>query len=488
MAISFNQVPNNQKVPFVYVEFDNTRASQATALQPYKVLAMGQKLSAGTKAELVLDRITSASQARSYYGAGSMLAKMCAKYLELNTAVELTAIAIDDHASGVDATGQVALSGTATAAGTLNVYIGAQRYQVAVAVGDTAATVATALGAAITADADRVADAVVSTADVDLTARNAGLVGNEIDIRVNYYSEDETPAGITAAVTAFSSGATNPDVSEILAVLGEEQYNLIINPWLDSANLSAMEVELEDRFGPLRQNDGYMISGIRDSLSNLATFGAGKNSKFLVAMTIEGPNSPYEWAASVAAKVALAGQLDPARPFQTLELTNILAPIESERFTAAERNILLGTDGISTYNVDRAGTVRIERLITTYKTNAFGAEDRSYFDLNTLLTLSYLRFSFRNRFATKYPRHKLASDGVRVAPGQAILTPKSAKAEAVGLFREWEELGLVEGIEQFKSDLIVERNAQDPNRLDFLLPPDLVNQLRVVGAQIQFLL
>jgi phage tail sheath gpL-like len=49
-----------------------------------------------------------------------------------------------------------------------------------------------------------------------------------------------------------------------------------------------------------------------------------------------------------------------------------------------------------------------------------------------------------------------------------------------------EELGLVEGFDQFKRDLVCERNVSDPNRLDFLLPPDVMNGLIVVGAQIQF--
>ena len=88
----------------------------------------------------------------------------------------------------------------------------------------------------------------------------------------------------------------------------------------------------------------------------------------------------------------------------------------------------------------------------------------------------------------RYPRHKLADDGTRFGPGQAIITPKIGKSEAIARFELWEELGLVEGFEQFKRDLIVERNAQDVNRLDFLLSPDLMNQLRVVGAQIGFLL
>ena len=59
---------------------------------------------------------------------------------------------------------------------------------------------------------------------------------------------------------------------------------------------------------------------------------------------------------------------------------------------------------------------------------------------------------------------------------------------AIAKFRQWEEQGLVEGIDQFKADLIVERNISDVNRLDFMLPPDLINQLRVTGVKIGFLL
>jgi phage tail sheath gpL-like len=89
---------------------------------------------------------------------------------------------------------------------------------------------------------------------------------------------------------------------------------------------------------------------------------------------------------------------------------------------------------------------------------------------------------------SKFSRHKLANDGTRFGPGQKVLTPKGGKSEAVALFAEWETAGLVEGIDQFKRDIIVERNASVPTRLDFLLPPDLINQLRVIGASVQFLL
>jgi len=109
-------------------------------------------------------------------------------------------------------------------------------------------------------------------------------------------------------------------------------------------------------------------------------------------------------------------------------------------------------------------------------------------DVNTMFTLMYLRYDFRNTMLTKYPRSKLADDGTNFGPGQPVITPSIGKAEAISKFRQWEAIGLVEDIDQFKNDLIVQRNISDPNRLDFILPPDLMNQFRVGGVTIQFLL
>ena len=105
-----------------------------------------------------------------------------------------------------------------------------------------------------------------------------------------------------------------------------------------------------------------------------------------------------------------------------------------------------------------------KKVITTYKENADGAVDTAYLDVNTLLTLGYLRFDWRNLLLRKYPRHKLANDGTRYGTTQAVVTPKLIKAEAIAWFRAMEELGLVEGIDQFKNDLVVQRNGLDKRR------------------------
>jgi phage tail sheath gpL-like len=182
------------------------------------------------------------------------------------------------------------------------------------------------------------------------------------------------------------------------------------------------------------------------------------------------------------------GNMDPARPFQTLPLVGILPPAIEDRFADFPENNQLLYNGISTFYVDDGGIVRISRAISTYRKSANGADDPSYLDLNTGLTLSFLRNDLRVYFRRKYPRHKLGDDSVNYGNGQAIMTPLLAKAECIARFAEWEKLGLVENAEQFSKELIVERDEGDRNRLNFRLPPDLMNQFRVGAAQIQFLL
>ena len=152
-----------------------------------------------------------------------------------------------------------------------------------------------------------------------------------------------------------------------------------------------------------------------------------------------------------------------------------------------ERNILL-YDGMATFMVASDDTVQIEREVTMYQKNSWGMADPSYLDVQTPATLGYWRYAVRSRILQKYSRHKLADDGTRYGPGQAIVTPSVIRAELIALLGEMEEKGLLENLEAFKSGLIVERNKDDRNRLDVLAPPDLVNQFRVFAMQTRFIL
>ncbi len=273
------------------------------------------------------------------------------------------------------------------------------------------------------------------------------------------------------------------DITPVFDALKDEQYHIIACHFSDPVNLKRLEDKLAKRFLPNRSIEGFAFVAIdkphRDALAILH----GRNSPHVsILCTAGSPTPPEEWAASTAAVVAFHGNIDPARPFRTLELPGMEPPIETERFTFEEREGLL-TEGGSTYTVDAGGRVRIEKLVSTYKTNEAGEPSESYSSVNTLLTLSYLRFSFRSYFNTKYPRHKLAGDNIQFGAGQAIMTPSLAKAECIALFRQWEDLGLVQDIDSFKNALIVEIHPKNKSRLDFSLESVLKGHELLIGAR-----
>jgi len=486
MAMSFNDFPNTVRVPFMGVEFDSTN-STSNLLMPYRVLVAGQML-AGIGNPLTPVRITSAAQAATLFGAGSMLAQACAAYLKANSITEMWAIAVADDAAGVKATGSVAITNAATESGTLYLYIGGRKIKCGVISGAQAAAVATSLSAAINAEADCPVTAAANAGTVTLTARHAGEAHNGVDLRLNYYGES-TPAGIALALTAMSGGTGNPEVDELIAALGDTQYHVIAWPWTDASSLAEIKELLAERWKPLKQIDGVAIASATGTHGQLGTLGDSHNSKHLCIMHAHGLPSPtWEVAAATTAAAAFYGNIDPARPFHTLPLTGILAPAEADRFTVFPEDNLLLFDGISTFAVDADGTVRIQRLITTYKTTPNGADDVAYLSANTPLTLGYLRWSWNNRLRTKYPRHKLADDGGNYGPGQAIMTPKVGKAEAIAWAREMETLGIMENIDIFAAAVVCERSTVDRDRLEWLSPPDLVNQFVVGATQMQFIL
>ena len=119
MAISFDNIPTTIRVPLAYVEFNNENALTGTAANPYKLLVIGQKLTSGTHPKLSPVRITSADQAATLFGVGSMLHAMFAAIKKANSYVETWAIATEDASSGQKASATVTLSGSTAKSGTL---------------------------------------------------------------------------------------------------------------------------------------------------------------------------------------------------------------------------------------------------------------------------------------------------------------------------------------------------------------------------------
>ncbi|MCA9790134.1 MAG: phage tail sheath subtilisin-like domain-containing protein, partial [Cyanobacteria bacterium HKST-UBA05] len=343
-----------------------------------------------------------------------------------------------DNGSGVAAEGTVTFTGTVTASGTFNLYIGGRRVQVGVTAGDSVTTIAAALVAAVTADPTLPVTAANTAGVVTLTAKNAGVNGNGIDIRANYYGApggETTPAGLTATIVAMATGATNPVLTTGLAALSDEQYDFIAFPYTDTTSLNAIKAELADRWDWDRAIMGHAFAAKVDTVGNLTTFGNGRNDENTSVVGIYNTPTPAEEiAAAVTAQVGLAASNHPARPFGTLPLVGVKAPPKPDLFTTSERDTLY-YDGISCTLTQDDGTVRLDRLITTYQQNAFSVPDASYLDYNTRAQLAYIRMTYMYKFGLKFQagRFILVGDNVK-NPNNYQIRPKDIKAEAVAIY------------------------------------------------------
>jgi len=497
--ISFNNIPTTIRTPGIYTEIDNSRALQGLTANPHKVLILGQ-MTSGSVAAATLQRITTATVADGYFGQDSVLGRMCRAFKNANPNTDLYAMALNS-AGGVQASGgikfSIALShnsGVVSTTGeTVNLMVAGIACPFTLTNAWSVTDVNSAAAAAINANAYMpVSASTTSASALVLTAIQDGTLGNGIDIRFNYFDgqSDPTCFGDSAAITAMSDGSADPDYDAAWSIIENETFQYIVAPWNDNTNMTALDTELETRFGPLTDKQGIAITAKAGTAAALATWGDGKNSAFVTAMgTYKSPTPAEEWAAVYAALLSYNLNVDPARPLHTLVLKGLLPPKNEDLFTRTERDLLLW-DGISTFVVNSSGYPAIERAITMYQENATGAADASYLNVNTMATLAEIRYQYNVRMSNRFlvPRFKLADDTYPVQPGQKIATPKTVKQEIVALFVELRDAGLVENLEDFIDNLIVQRNSVDKDRVDVLLPPDLVNQFRILASKIQFIL
>jgi phage tail sheath gpL-like len=498
--LTFNNIPNTTRTPGIFTEIDNSRALQGQVPNPYKVLIIGQKVSEGSAELDTLYQLTSDGLANGYFGPGSILARMANIFKENNKLTELYAVAIGDPAGGVAASAtikfSVALSATGfSLSGTapINLMLNGIQINETLYSGWSTTDINSAVQSTINADSTLPMKASTNAASaLNLIAAQVGSQGNYLDARFNYYDGQSHPTGFgdSAQIITFAGGVGVPDIGDTWAVIDGQQFHCIIQPYVDSSNLGEIETELAERFGPMVDLWGHGFTFVRGNLASCTALGMTRNSPHNTIMgNYDSPSAPEEWAAALGAIASFNLNQDPARPLHYLQLKGVVPPPKSSRFTRAERDILL-YDGIATNTYDDVGNPLIERCITTYRTNALGIIDPSYLDIQTLATLAEIRYQYKARMVTRFilPRFKLADDGFPADPGTYVVTPKTLKQEIIALFAELRDAGLVENLDDFISNLIVERSTNDVNRVNVLLPPDLINQFRVLASIIQFIL
>lgn len=485
-AVAFENIPENIRVPLFYGEF----GSGGT---PYtgnaRLLLIGQKLSTGS-APAGQPLLATDGAVIGLAGAGSMLAQMHAIARRNAPAQEIWWLPLDDLLAGVKATGTITVGGTpVTQSGVASVYIAGRRVRVGVNTSDTNATIATALAASINAASDLPVTATAAAAVVTLTARHKGTLGNFIEVDLGDIVEEGKLGATLFTIVAMASGAGDPDLDTALDALGDDEFDWIALPYSGATELGAVSDLLGDvsgRWSWIKQLYGHATTVGTGTVGTLAAFGLTRNNQHeSIFPARKFRSAPWETCAAVGSQIARRKSLPPelSRPLHTIKLEGIKGPLlKSDRLTKQDLQTFYFS-GISGYHVRRDGSVCIDRVITTFKTNAWGDPDWTYLDIETMAQSMYYVRSLRTETTSKHGRQALAMSNPGNLPH--IVTPLDLEATLDHNYLKNIDLGVVENFDAFQRNRRVVINQLDPNRADAFVKIDHVNQLRIFACRIE---
>lgn len=483
MSIAFDGISGDLVEGGIYTEIKSSGAN-VSSTRPKVSLLVVPLAETAKVAPLTLARIFTEADAERLLGAATIGTAMARAFLAAAPGQELWIVGVEKGDSNATGSIAVTVTGGATSAGTIALYIGGIRVAVSIVKGATSAQITDAIADAINDTADVPVTAVVADGAVSLTSRDQSILANQIAVAQDFFNDDQRaePTGVALSIAQPSGGVGTAVAADIIDAMAGRQFDTIVWPYQASADVAAMAEELSRRWGPLVQQEGQLFCAVAGDVSDATTFASTFNSPFVSVMSAGDSISPaYLWATLMAA--VDTAEPDPARPRVTLPMTGLRAP-KTRWDNLERRSASLG--GASTHTVDASGVVLADRFLTTYRLNANGLKDTSYRELTTPRTLAQLRYEWRARVQATYPRHKLARDGQTFDPGQPVVQPVSIRALSYVLYQEWVGRGLTQCFDDFKDRLIVEINADDPNRLDCQMQVFLLGKFLTLATSMLF--
>ncbi|GAB7214748.1 phage tail sheath C-terminal domain-containing protein [Dickeya oryzae] len=468
--VTFYEIPGSTRKPGRYFEFNTRLAVRSLPGNQQTVLMLAQMLPTGTQPPLTAVDVFSSDEAETYFGAGSMAHLMVVSALTCYSYLQLQVIGISDATGAQPATGTITVAGPAAGNGTMSVWVGTTRVNVAVSTGDTAAAIATDMAAALNQQAALPVTAAASGGVITFTAKNKGAAGNEIVLRAT-----ATASGVSVAATAMTGGEINPDIAPALSQVFSAGHSIIVCPYATQDALTELRSHLDNTSGPLEQRGVIGVTGWKNSLSTGITLTSSINAGRITAgWHRDSVCTVAQIAAGYAAMVA--SEEDPARPLNTLAMSALDVTALASRPMRTEQEKAL-YNGLAPFEIGPGDTVQIVRAISTYTKSAAGVDDVALLDITTIRTLDYVRKACRERITLRFPRDKLSSR-----------TPAKVRSELLDVLYKLEELEIIENVDANKDALIVERDSQDMNRLNAVIPCDVVNGLHVFAGRIDLLL
>lgn len=457
-----------------------------------RLLLIGHATSAGSMTDDSLAACPSFTDARLLAGAGSMLESMFLKARANAPAQEIWVANVAE--TGTAEIRTITVDSVPAAGGQGVIEIAGETLLISIAAGDTADTVAAAISAAINAYFNRFTKkslpftASATTDTVTLTARHKGAYASDIDIHVPALANAANAFDGNLTLATTTAGAGTPDISGVLALLGDQNFDWIVCPFNDTTSIAALKTLLNEtsgRWSYAQQYYGHAFVAKTDTTTNITTFGTSNDSWHLTAIPRYSaggnPEPQYEWLAAMAARIApwlSDGSTGNVSRNQTgLVVEGIQPPRDRDYWPDyAARDAFLH-NGISTWKVDGSGAVVIDKIITMVQTVG-GVPDTSFRDIQRIGQLTYALRKFRAQLAYEHGQRALADAN----PGnlEALTTLKDIEATLVHTYKGMS--GVLENSGTALANLSATRNSDNPNRVDVVLPLDFVNALDIFAG------
>jgi phage tail sheath gpL-like len=505
MPIDFSYVPPNTLLPLFYAE---VTSAQAPINPNLKLCIVGHKARTtvvaddGTAVENTLYNVTRDEDALNLFGKGSQLYSMYLTARANAPFSEIWCIACPESVTGVKAVGSITVShaGTSVHAGVLGFYIAGRLIQVKVLDGSTKEQIAKAIQRAINDHMDvpvKASGATGATGEftVTLTCRWAGVTGNEIRIsyvgrrgRADAMGPSAQLARYLLTVVQMTSGDGETETGGTFAAIGDRPFDLFVFPFTSQNLLDDCMKFMNGeagRWSPAQQLYGHFVTARIAAFQPLYDLGAARNDPHMTILGIMQSIVPsWEWSSALAGVMVTHWSAPPelSRPLQTLELVGVaVGSDDDESFIPVERQQLL-EQGLSTFHVEADTTCRIDRVRTTRKSNLYGDPDPSWADAITMFQAMYFVRQMRAEITGAFPRAALSDEPTGI---NGFTSPPEIEMIILNTYDRFVTDGLCENPDLFSQLLVVERDSVDANRVNALMKPDFVNQLRVVAALVE---
>lgn len=474
------------RVVGIKTTFKDLRPAGAVQL-PQRIAVIGQGASASTYAT-TKSQLSSAFAVGTAYGFGSPLHLAARQLFPSNGdgvgSIPVTFYPLEDDASGVAATGDITPSGAQTVAATYYVLVNNIRSApFVISVGDTVATIVTAMTAAINAVVDMPVIAADNTTDVGLTSKWEGTSANDIVVEVS----GSTTAGTSFAITQPSGGLVNPSVSAALAQMGDVWETLAINclDVADTTTLDLYQTFAESRWGATTRKPLAFISGnmATTPAAAIAIPDARKTDYSNVQITAPGSTDlPLEVAARAVSRIAVLADTTPAHDYARQALTGITSGTDGEQWDYADREVaVLG--GSSTTTV-RDGVVNLADTLTFY--HPTGDDTPAYRYLVDIVKLQNVLYAFDQEFdSAEWDGAPLVPDDEPVVEPTAK-QPKQAVAAAAAVLDGLSANAVIVNVATAKASLQAGINAGNPKRLDLSVTVQLSGNVNIISVDLNF--